>query len=160
MEENKNITQLSIDDGYELVEIKDKRGELIGQFYFNPTDVGIIDRYNAAVDRFNTVVEPMTSGAMNSDDPDVLMEQLNTAKEKLCETLDYLFASNVSEAFFKRANPFTLINGKFYCENVLEVIGQFIASRLDAEVKHLNERTAKYTHGYAARTGKHKDGKK
>lgn len=159
----KNINQIDIDDGLELIEIHNKRGDKIGEFYFSPTDVGIVDRYNTAIQKFEEAILPMLNeddSAEAPDNPEAFVETLNTVKDRLFETMDYLFNSNVSEAFFSKINPFTIIGGYFYCEKVLEAIGQFITQRLNVEVKHLNERTAKYTHGYTARTGKHKDGKK
>lgn len=159
----KNLNQIDIDDGLELVEIKNKRGDKIGEFYFSPTDVGIVDRYNTAIQRFEEAILPMLNeddNAEETDNPAAFVEKLNAVKEKLFDTMDYLFDSSVSKAFFSKVNPFTLVGGYFYCEKVLEAIGQFITQRLNVEVKHLNERTARYTHGYAARTSKHKDGKK
>ena len=154
--------RIEIDDGLELVEICNKRGDKIGEFYFSPTDVGIVDRYNTAIQRFEEAVMPMLDeegAAADSTNPEKFLTGLSAVKAKLYETMDYLFDSNVSEAFFSKVNPFTLVGGSFYCERVLEAIGQFITARLAVEVKHLNARTAKYTHGYAARTGKHKNGK-
>ena len=55
-------------------------------------------------------------------------------------------------------NPFSPVRGRFYCEYALDAVGQFIGKQFDEEIKAINTRVEKYTHGY--RTGKHKDGKK
>ena len=46
----------------------------------------------------------------------------------------------MSEAFFGKVHPFSPVNGKFYCENVLEAVGDYLAARLGGEAKKLNAR--------------------
>ena len=159
------VNNISVDDGLEKIVITNKLGNEIGVFYFRPTDTGIIDRYNEALTRLDAALEPITSkkkSASPNEDPEVaaqaIRNTLSEARGRLCEVFDYLFDANVSEAFFSRVDPFTVSNGRFYCENVIEAIGAFIEKRIGVEVKRLNDRTSRYTHGY--RTGKHKAGKK
>lgn len=159
-----NVTTLSIDDGLEKIVISNKFGKELGVFYFSPTDTGIIDRYNEAITMLEKATEPLQSSNLVPEGNDAeseaayIQNALNAAKAELYKAFDYLFDANVSEAFFSRTHPFTIIGGRFYCELVLEAIGSYIAERIGVEVKKLNQRTARYTHGY--RTGKHKDGKK
>ena len=134
-------------------------------FFFRPTDTGIIDRYNEALVMLEKAVAPLQTNELPvtaEDDNDAaaaaILAALNAAKVELYKAFDYLFDANVSEAFFSRVNPFTITGGRFFCELVLEAVGSYIAERIGVEVKKLNQRTARYTHGY--RTGKHKDGKK
>ena len=161
-----NITNMSIDDGLEKIVVNNKHGNEIGTFYFRPTDTDIVNRYNESLARLEEAIEPLKSEFLVPSDADAdtaaeaIMNAISEAKTKLCDAFDYIFDANVSEAFFGRVNPFTLIGGRFYCENVIEAIGSFIAERLGVEVRQLSDRAQKYTHGYAARTGKHKDGKR
>ena len=163
MENMKNT--LTIDDGLEAITIQNRFGHELGVFYFRPTDTGIIDRYNEALTMLEKAVAPLQTNklpASTEDDTEaaaaVILNALNAAKVELYKAFDYLFDANVSEAFFSRVNPFTITGGRFFCELVLEAVGSYIAERIGVEVKKLNQRTAKYTHGY--RTGKHKGGKK
>ena len=64
----------------------------------------------------------------------------------------------MAEAFFGKMHAFSPVGGRFYCENALNAVGQFISRRFDAEIKQVSSRISKYTHGY--KTGKHKDGSK
>ena len=160
-----NATTLSIDDGLERIVITNKFGIELGVFFFRPTDTGIIDRYNEALEMLEKAVAPLQTNELPvtaEDDNDAaaatILAALNAAKVELYKAFDYLFDANVSEAFFSRVNPFTITGGRFFCELVLEAVGSYIAERIGVEVKKLNQRTARYTHGY--RTGKHKDGKK
>ena len=162
--DSKKAANLNIDDGLEKIVISNRYGDELGVFYFRPTDTSIIDRYNESLTRLDTALEPIvnnTEAAQIADTEEAaraIREAMKEARARLCAVFDYLFDANVSEAFFSRVDPFTLSGGRFYCENVLEAIGNFISERIGVEVKHMNKRVAQYTHGY--RTGKHKNGKK
>ncbi len=156
----RNLGELNIDDGSERIPIKNKFGDEIGVFYFQPTDTRIIDRYNEAIVQFEKIVEPLIS--INNKDiqtPEQFASVLQPVEEELFKLFDYVFNGNLGEAFFKRVSPFTLVGGSFYCELVLESVGALIADRIGVSVKKLNQRIKKHTHGYQSRTGKHKDGK-
>ena len=144
---NLNIT---VDDGYQRVPITNKYGDEIGVFYFNPTDIGIIERYNTLAETFDAITEPLeaVNDAENAD-PDIIearqIEALDTAKERLYEAVDKLFGGNAAEAFFGKVHPFSPVDGNFYCENVLQAVGEFISKLFDSETKKLSARVEKYT---------------
>lgn len=155
---------VTVDDGSVEVPIRNKRGEEIGVFYFNPTDLAMIDRYNAMVDEFDNITAPLENININPDgtvdeNNEAALSAMREAVKNLYTACDKLFAGNMSEAFFGKTHPFSPINGHFYCENALEAVGQFISKQFARETKQINSRVAHYTHGYAARTGKHKNGK-
>ena len=58
-----NITNLNlsikVDDGYRRIPITNMYDEEIGVFYFNPTDLGIIERYNKMAQTFDSVLDPI-----------------------------------------------------------------------------------------------------
>lgn len=160
--EEKNF-EIVVDDGSVEVPISNTLGEKIGFFRFRPTDFNIIKRYQDISDKFGDVVSPLINADIepdgngsNEDSSKILYE----AQDKLFELVDYLFDGNASEAFFGKMNPFSPINGKFYCEYALDAVGNFISKQFDEEIKAVSSRVSKYTHGYSSRTGKHKDGKK
>lgn len=84
---------------------------------------------------------------------------MQEAEQNLYAACDKLFGGNMAEAFFGKMHPFSPINGRFYCENALEAVGNYISRQFAREVKKVNARVERYTHGYAARTGKHKNGR-
>lgn len=160
MEENKNF-EIVVDDGAVDVPISNTLGERIGMFRFRPTDFNIVKRYQEISDKFGDVVAPLINADISAtgegeDEPS--MKILQESQDKLFELVDYLFDGNASEAFFGKMNPFSPVKGKFYCEYALDAVGQFIGKQFDEEIKAINTRVEKYTHGY--RTGKHKDGRK
>lgn len=172
MAENSKITNINnennfivVDDGSVEVPIRNKRGEEIGVFYFRPTDMGMIDRFNGMVDDFDNITEPLESVNIKPDGTvdeknDAEMAAMREAESRLYAACDTLFGGNMSEAFFGKMHPFSPVNGRFYCENALSAVGQYISKQFARETKKINTRLEKYLHGYRARTGKHRNGRK
>lgn len=167
MAENKNnITNLpleiTVDDGSVRVPIKNRQGDEIGVFYFRPTDMGIIDRYNQLVGDFEKITAPLENLDINPDGTargdEAAFAALHEAEQRLYEACNKLFGGNMAEAFFGKMHPFSPVGGRFYCENALEAVGGYISRQFAREVKKVNSRVEKYTHGY--KTGKHKYGKR
>lgn len=160
---NKDINTIIVDDGMVNVPVCNKQGEEIGVFSFRPTDIGIVDRFNSMTEEFEDIVKPLENININPDgttdesDADEF-EALREAEKRLYAACDKIFGGNMSEAFFGKMHPFSIVNGRFYCENALEGVGKYISRRFDREVKKVNNRVEKYTHGY--KTGKHKGGRK
>lgn len=159
------FTGIVVDDGSVRVPINNKHGDEIGVFYFRPTDVGLIDRYNKVAADFDKIVEPLESVDIKPDGTADEKDEAETAamkeaESRLYEACDYLFDGNMSEAFFGKMHPFSPVGGKFYCEIALNAVAAFISKQFDKEVSKVNKRVDKYTHGYQARTSKHKDGKR
>lgn len=166
MAEVKNfMAEIVIDDGSVEVPIKNKRGEQIGVFYFRPTDIGIVDRFNQMAGKFDEITAPLENVNIKPDgtadeNEQAETEALREAEQRLYEACDYIFGGNMSEAFFGSMNPFSPVNGRFYCENALEAVGNYIGAQFNQETEKVSKRVQRYTHGYAARSGKHKDGKR
>ena len=160
---NQNFTGIVVDDGSVRESILNKHGEEIGVFYFRPTDVGMIDRYNKMAVDFDKITAPLENVNINPDGSvdeknEAEMAAMEEAVKRLYDACNYLFDGNFSEAFFGKMHPFSPVNGRFYCENALDAVGKYISRQFDREVTKVNNRVNRYTHGY--RTGKHKDGKK
>ena len=166
MGEAKNImTEIVIDDGSVEVPIKNRQGAQIGVFYFRPTDIGFIDRYNKIIGKFDEITAPLENVNIKPDgtadeEEQAETEALHEAEKRLYEACDYMFDGNMSEAFFGSMNPFSPVGGRFYCEHALEAVGKYISAQFEQETAKISKRVERYTHGYAARTGKHKDGKR
>lgn len=158
----KNIQGISVDDGSVKESIYNKFGDEIGVFYFRPTDIGIIERYNKVANEFDKIVEPLKDIDVNADgtadeDDELSLEAMKKAEKSLYEACDYIFGGNMSEAFFGKIRPFSIINGRFYAENALEAVGNYISKRFERETKRVNSRVERYTQGYHSK--KHKNRK-
>jgi len=159
--EDKRNDVLVVDDGAVRVGINNQFGDEIGVFYFYPTDIGIIKRFNEVADKFKDVVKPLENVSIGADgkaQDDADVKALTEAENNLFELCNYLFGGDFAKAFFGKMNPFSPVNGKFYAEIALDVVSKYISDKFDAETKKITARVEKYTHG--VRTGKHKDGKK
>ena len=148
MAEN-NVAPLSIvvDDGLRRVPITNTLGDEIGVFYFRPTDVGIIERFNHMAERFDDITKPLEAiGNTDSDTlDDAQVEALKEAEKRLCEAVNELFGADAASAFFGKMNPFSPVNGVFYCETVLQAVGDFINAQFATETAKFSKRVEKYT---------------
>ena len=166
-EKKSGFNGIVVDDGSVKEVIRNKFGDQIGVFYFRPTDIGIIDRYDEMADKFSEIVEPLENiniGSEGGTDTDDLpgYEALKTAEKRLFDVVDYVFGGNLSEAFFGKMRPFSIVNGRFYCEIALNAVGDYISNAFDRSTRKLsgnyNGNNNQFRHGY--RTGKHKGGKR
>lgn len=130
------------------VPVKNHLGEQIGVLCFDPTDVNMVRRYNEVAGKFENALQNITVGGV---------EALDEAGDIIIKFLDYVLDSDSRAAFFAKTHPLSPQNGKFYCEQVFEVIGAFIEKKFAAEGVKINKRVSAQTHGY--RTGKHAKGK-
>lgn len=148
-----------VNDGRRRVRIQNQLGEDIGVFMFNPTDLNIINRYNEVADQFKDVVAPLKGASITAEGDaadEESIEILNAAENKMIELLDYVIGGDSRAAFFGKVQIFSPSDGSFYCENVLNALGQYISMKFDKEIHAINSRVEKHTHGY--RTGKHRKG--
>lgn len=149
MASNQNFA-ITVDDGARRVPIMNTEGEEIGAFRFRPTDIGIIARYNALADSFDSITAPLEAVKVDGDnavdltDP-ALEGALNEATARLKAAVNTLFASDdAAEAFFGRMNPFSPVNGEFYCTQVLQQVGAFIGAQFETETKAMSKKARKY----------------
>ena len=127
-------TAITVDDGSRRVPILNTAGEELGAFVFRPTDIGIIRRYNDLVARFDGIVAPLL-GAADADEAGV----------RLFEAVNALFASDgAAAAFFGRMNPFSPVNGEFYCQQVLRSVGDYIGRAFDQETAEFSRKAEGY----------------
>lgn len=143
---NMNLA-ITVDDGFQRIPIKNKFDEEIGVFYFNPTDIGIIERYNKLAESFDSITEPLqaVTEAEGEEADREHVEAIKEAEKRLYAAVNELFGGDMAGAFFGKTHPFSPVNGSFYCEQALQAVGQFISAQFDAETAKFSERVAKYT---------------
>ena len=162
MEMKNSAMEIVVDDGSERVPIKNTFGDEIGVFYFRPTDIGIVNRYNKIAKDFEKITEPLEDADVGPDGAasDPLDEEsiaaLNEAEKRLYEATDYLFGGEMSKAFFGSMHPFSPVGGRFYCEIAIEAVGNFISGRFDTQTDAITKRIEKYTSGLPRRQSRGK----
>ena len=132
------VMTLSVDTGSVLINVDDK-GEIIGQFRFNPSDMDIVRRYETVVDALNAITIAEDAGA----------DELLKISDEIKKQFDFLLNYNVSEGIFAKCNPFSMTaGGDFYFENVLDGIAGLIEKttnqRIEKKRKKIEKATAKY----------------
>ena len=145
MKKKDAVAAIVVDDGSRRVPIQNAEGEEIGVFRFHPTDIGIIDRYNRMVARFDEITRPLEQFA--GEDEDRQAEALREAEKRLYEAVNELFGGDAAGAFFGGMHPFSPVGGVFYCEAVLKAVGEYISEQFDAETAKFSGRAAKYLKG-------------
>lgn len=166
---NKKVnSNMVIDDGTVEEHLYNKFGEVIGTFRFRPTDIDIFNRYDEFVDKLGDILKPLEKIGINPDGSAVKDDEvdslslLNKVREELFKAFNYIFNSDsAAQAFFGNIHPFSIVNGSFYCEQALEVLGNYISKSFEVEVKKVDKKFDRYTQGYhGQRTGKHRNGGK
>lgn len=151
MEENKILNMaITVDDGSRRVPIQNTNGEEIGAFTFHPTDIGIIQRYNSMAGEFDRIVEPLEAVSGAEDDGGDISDPkyadaLREAEERLYGAVDGLLGCEGAAAvFFGKMNPFSPVDGEFYCTRVLNAVGAYIGAAFETETARFSDRAKKY----------------
>lgn len=134
-----STSQFIIDDGLHNVVFKNNKGEVFSEFSFNPSDTGLLSRYDSFIE-FLESLEIKEDG----DTASQILEFENSIKEKI----DELFNRNVSESIFKTYSPCTIFaNGDMFIEVVIKHMGDVIEketdNRLKKKVAKIKKATAK-----------------
>ena len=146
MEEVKNgaAVTLVVDDGSRRYEIRNTIGEVVGEFTLTPTDLGIYERYAKMQEEIAGIVKPIEE---MQDDADMakFAEATEETKERLYAAINRMFGGDVAGKLFGRLHPFTPINGRFYFDRVLEVVGAQINAVFEDEAAKFGAHVEKYT---------------
>lgn len=141
-----NIIQ--IDDGSEVFDIVNKRGERLGRFVFTPSDFDLVKRYDETVKAFESMQEEL-KGKDGAD-----LDFIKDLDERMGKQMDYLFNAPVAESFFSITSPFTILNsGQFFVENVINAIRGIIEAKRDVKLEAVKSQIEKYTSKYKAGPG-------
>ena len=137
---------IKIDDGSEVFDIVNKRGELLGQFTFIPSDFDIVKRYEKTLADFEAMQKEL------QDTP--TMDEMKEIDRRMAESIDYLFNAPVSEKFFSITSPFTVLDGgQSFVENVINAIRGVIEQKRNVKLEAVQRRVDKYTAKYKAGPG-------
>lgn len=133
--------RIRLDTGVKTYEIENERGEVIGEFSFFPSDIGILDRIEKSLGFFNELSFPedITDAAARGE-----------FCKRVCNQIDELFASKVSETLFERMHPLSIMkNGDFFFESAIEAICSVVQAetggRIGVKLNKVRNATAKYS---------------
>lgn len=134
--------KIVVDRGLEEYTIEDKKGNVLGKFEMNPSDMEMAKRYEEVAEAVAHIMDSV-------DESKNIVDILTEAEDKLSEQIDYLFNAKVSQNFFSITSPFTVLaSGEFFIENVLNAIGGLIEAETGKRFKKIQSKVAKYTVKY------------
>lgn len=136
-----------IDDGTREIPLVNKFGKLICNIYIRPADLSILDRYTQLTTDFQTIVEPLKDINIGNDGTASFEEDwkiLKAVEAEMKQRINALFDMDEADEIFAKRNPFSSVGGKFFCESVIETIGNLIADAVEEEMELSRKRTEKY----------------
>lgn len=136
-----------IDDGTREIPLVNKFGKLICNIYIRPADLSILDRYNQLTADFKDIVEPLKTLDIKNDGTAAFDDDwrvLKSVEDELKKRINALFDMDEADNIFAKRSPFSSVGGKFFCESVIEVIGDIIVEAVEDEMKLSKQRTDKY----------------
>ena len=136
-----------VDDGTREIPIKNKFGKLICNIYIRPADISILDRYKRLTENLKEIIKPLEAVNINPDGTAAFEEEwaaLKSAEDMLKKQINEVFDMDEADDIFKTRNPFSSVGGKFFCESVIEVIGDLITDAIETELEASQKRTQKY----------------
>lgn len=134
------MERIRINDGSKSYEIVNQEDIVLGVFTFNPTNMDIVEKYNAVTSGLKEAFQLLPEG-----NEQAIIEASNQIKEKF----DELIGGNAAKTFFAITGPLTpLSNGQLFIENVLEAIAQIIEAEMKVRVEKVRSHMNKYTDNY------------
>ena len=145
------MQSLRFDDGFREFMINDDPNRVIR---FNPADYGILERFNTARKQILSEMEKIQGDIdINPDGtPNVAEDELKEAAQMLgqvrkliCDQVDYIFGSPVSESAFGTQSPLSSVKGLPLFEKFIKAVQPFIEKEVKAEQLASQKRVNKYT---------------
>jgi len=144
---NNNELFVTIDDGTREIPVKNKFGKLICNIHIRPSDFSILDRYNDFLKDFQDIVKPLEDISITNAGEAQFDEGWKTIKSveaEIIKRFNSLFDMDEAEELFRSRNAFSSVSGRFYCELVLEALGDVIIQTINEESKKAREKVEKY----------------
>ncbi|MGN0363699.1 MAG: hypothetical protein ACI4ET_12750 [Bilifractor sp.] len=139
---------ITVDDGTRKYEIQNKFGRKICDVFIRPGDLSILNRYEEVIKALPEIVEPLKTISIKSDgtaEDDAEWNAIRTAQAELEKQLNFLFDMDEAQDIFKNRNPFSSVQGRFFCEIVIDAIGNIITQVVKEETDNMKARTKAYT---------------
>lgn len=136
-----------VNDGTREIPLVNQYGKLICNVYIRPADFSIVDRYNDLMKDFDKVVEPLKELNIRHDGTaefDKDWKVLKNVEAELKARINALFDMEEADEIFAKRNAFSSVGGQFFCERVLNALGEVIVAAIEEEAEASRNRMAKY----------------
>lgn len=109
--------------------LADESGRILGQITFNPKDTEIPQRFSIVANKLDDLMEGFEEKTEE--------ERSKEIEVFIHENLNYLLNADVSGTFFSVLKPYAVLeNGKYFFEQILEVVGAIIVKENKGIFKH------------------------
>ena len=145
------MQNIRFDDGFKEFMINDDPNRIIR---FNPADYGIIERFNKARKDILAEVEkiqkdfdlkPDGSPDVPTDELEEAAEVISAVRKLICDKIDYIFGSPVSEVVFGTQSPLSSVKGVPLFERFIQAAQPIIEAEVRKEQEASIKRVEKYT---------------
>lgn len=145
------MQSLRFDEGYKEFCINDDPNRVIR---FNPSDYGIIERFNKARKEILAEMEKIQKDFDLKPDgsPDVPEDELEETagiiekvRKLICDKIDYIFGSPVSDVAFGKQSPLSSVKGVPLFERFIQAAQPIIEEEVRKEQEASQKRVSKYT---------------
>ena len=145
------MQSLRFDEGHKEFCINDDPNRVIR---FNPSDYGIIERFNKARKEILAEMEKIQKDFDLKPDgsPDVPEGELEETagiiekvRKLICDKIDYIFGSPVSEVAFGKQSPLSSVKGVPLFERFIQAAQPIIEEEVRKEQEASQKRVSKYT---------------
>lgn len=137
---------------YEPVRIKRADGKILSEFYFNPSDSNIVERYDEFVDGMKELGEKIKNYENikeKNDDLEKTKEELKEVSMEICEKVNKLLNAEVSDKIFNVMGPLSLLpDGDYYFVFIIDQIGNKIKNATGQRLKKMEMKIKKHTSKY------------
>lgn len=136
-----------VDDGTREIPLKNKFGKLICKIYMRPADLSILDRYDQLTSDLEGLVAPLKALDLKSDGTPSFEDgwgAVKQAENELKRRINAVFDMDEADEIFAKRNPFSSVGGRYFCENVIEALGNIIIEATNAEMQKSSARMAEY----------------
>jgi len=141
------IQKIVIDDGTREIPIYNMYDEKICTIRLRPADISIMDRFNDLQKALGGMFEPLTQISIKNDgtaDTEDEWTVLKGVEAELIAQLNKLLDTADAAAIFEKRNAFSSVGGKFFCEHVIDALGELIANAIKEETTRTNKKISKY----------------
>lgn len=134
------MQNLQFNDGLVRLAINGNESKIIE---INPTDFGMVSRYQKMQDKLEELTQKYSDIAENDTETGMkILEQLDAEVRKI---VDFIVGSEISDTVFGSVNCLSFAGGATIFENFLEAYSNYLEPAIKAEFEKSQEKISKYT---------------
>ena len=121
--------------------------------YLNLFDMGILERLDKGYADLQSTIREVSEFDVDSDD---LSQKLRSANTRMCEAIDYIFDSPISEVLSRGGTMYDVKNGEYRFETILSSLFGLYEQNINTESKRMRKRIKEQVEKYVPQDHKPK----